>query len=130
MRAMPPKIASIVDSLPSENRRVSATWLPVLATWVQLSTLCTMCREMVALQEIPAREIRDDTDTMTRALLHIPSIAGSEVRIVTPVYVVATKLEAFQGRGSSDVTASHDLEDILTVVGPTGVGERDRRGGA
>ena len=44
------------------------------------------------------------------------SIAGSEVRIVTPVYFVATKLEALHGRGSSDVTASHDLEDILTVV--------------
>ncbi len=27
---------------------------------------------MVALREIPAQEIRDDTDTMTRALLHIP----------------------------------------------------------
>ena len=35
---MPPKIASIVDSLPSENRRVSATWLPVLVTWVLLCT--------------------------------------------------------------------------------------------
>ena len=34
----------------------------------------------------------------------------------TPVYFVATKLEAFHGRGSSEVTASHDLEDILTVV--------------
>ena len=44
------------------------------------------------------------------------SIAGSEVRIVTPVYFVATKLEAFHGRGGRDVTASHDLEDILTVV--------------
>jgi len=64
-----------------------------------------MCLEMVAVQEIPAQEIRDDTDTMTRALLHIPYSR-----------IVATKLEAFHGRGSSDVTASHDLEDILTVV--------------
>jgi len=27
---------------------------------------------MVALQEIPAQEIRDDADTVVRALLHIP----------------------------------------------------------
>ena len=32
------------------------------------------------------------------------------------MYFVATKLEALHGRGSSDVTASHDIEDILTVV--------------
>jgi hypothetical protein len=44
------------------------------------------------------------------------SIAESEIRLVTPVYFVATKLEAFHGRGAEDVTMSHDLEDIVTVV--------------
>lgn len=43
-------------------------------------------------------------------------IAGSAVRIVTPPYFVATKLEAFHGRGTHDVAMSHDLEDIITVV--------------
>jgi hypothetical protein len=44
------------------------------------------------------------------------SIAGSEVQLVTSVYFVATKLEAFRGRGRGDVTLSHDLEDIVALV--------------
>jgi hypothetical protein len=43
-------------------------------------------------------------------------IAGHNVRIVTPALFIATKLEAFGGRGGGDVLASHDLEDIVTVV--------------
>jgi hypothetical protein len=43
-------------------------------------------------------------------------IAGHRVRIVTPALFVATKLEAFHGRGGGDVFASHDIEDIVTVV--------------
>jgi hypothetical protein len=44
------------------------------------------------------------------------SIAGHQVRLVTPVYFFATKLEAFHGRGRDDVAMSHDLEDIVTVL--------------
>jgi len=43
-------------------------------------------------------------------------IAGHEVRIVTPALFVATKLEAFHGRGGDDILSSHDLEDIVAVV--------------
>ena len=43
-------------------------------------------------------------------------IAGHNVRIVTPPLFIATKLEAFHGRGANDVFASHDLEDIVTLV--------------
>jgi hypothetical protein len=43
-------------------------------------------------------------------------IAGYRTRIVTPALFIATKLEAFHGRGYDDVFASHDLEDIVTVV--------------
>lgn len=44
------------------------------------------------------------------------NVAGYSVRIVTPALFVATKLEAFHGRGKDDVFTSHDLEDIITVV--------------
>jgi predicted nucleotidyltransferase len=44
------------------------------------------------------------------------SIAGRHVRVVTPALFVATKLEAFHGRGGNDIFASHDLEDIIAVV--------------
>jgi len=43
-------------------------------------------------------------------------IAGHSARIVTPPLFIATKLEAFHDRGGDDVFASHDLEDIITVV--------------
>lgn len=43
-------------------------------------------------------------------------VAGHDVRVVTPALFVATKLEAFHGRGGDDVVASHDLEDIIAVV--------------
>ena len=43
-------------------------------------------------------------------------IAGHAVRIVTAPLFIATKLEAFHGRGGNDVFASHDLEDVVTLV--------------
>src|SRR5262249_56942500 len=43
-------------------------------------------------------------------------VAGHRVRIGTPALFIATKLEAFRGRGRGDVFASHDLEDIIAVV--------------
>jgi hypothetical protein len=43
-------------------------------------------------------------------------IAGHEVRVVTSALFIATKLDAFHGRGNDDVLASHDLEDIIAVV--------------
>lgn len=41
---------------------------------------------------------------------------GPEIRLVAAPYFLATKLEAFRGRGGSDFLASHDLEDIVAVV--------------
>lgn len=38
------------------------------------------------------------------------------IRLVDPVYFVATKLDAWKGRGNGDVLGSRDLEDILNVV--------------
>jgi hypothetical protein len=43
-------------------------------------------------------------------------IAGHDVRVVTPALFIATKLDAFYGRGRGDIVASHDLEDIIAVV--------------
>ena len=31
-------------------------------------------------------------------------------------YFLATKLEAFKGRGNNDFYASHDLEDVISVI--------------
>ena len=41
---------------------------------------------------------------------------GCLARVVTPPLFLATKLEAFKDRGKGDYYASHDLEDIITLV--------------
>ncbi len=38
------------------------------------------------------------------------------IQLVTPPYFLATKIEAFTGRGGGDYMASHDMEDIITVL--------------
>ena len=38
------------------------------------------------------------------------------IRAITAPYFLATKLEAFHGRGRGDVFASHDLEDVIAVI--------------
>jgi predicted nucleotidyltransferase len=41
---------------------------------------------------------------------------GSSIRVITAPYFLATKMEAFRGRGKMDYQASHDLEDFVAVV--------------
>jgi len=38
------------------------------------------------------------------------------IKLVSPPYFLATKIEAFKGRGDGDYMASHDMEDIITVL--------------
>ncbi|MFZ5755832.1 MAG: hypothetical protein ACOY3X_02905 [Pseudomonadota bacterium] len=42
--------------------------------------------------------------------------AGLTIRCASAVAFVATKLEAFLGRGAGDFLGSHDLEDVLNIV--------------
>lgn len=58
------------------------------------------------------RWYKDAIATATKVSL--PS--GTTIRLVTPAYFIATKLEAFAGRGKGDYAASHDLEDIVFVL--------------
>jgi predicted nucleotidyltransferase len=43
-------------------------------------------------------------------------VVEAEIRVITAPYFLATKLEAFRGRGRNDFRASPDLEDIVTVI--------------
>ena len=43
-------------------------------------------------------------------------VGRHDTRVVTAAYFLATKLEAFHGRGGGDYRASHDLEDFITVI--------------
>lgn len=42
--------------------------------------------------------------------------SGHLVKALSPLYFVATKLEAFRGRGGGDYLTSHDLEDVIAVL--------------
>lgn len=42
--------------------------------------------------------------------------SGRTLRTIAPVFFIAAKLEAFEGRGKGDFMASPDLEDLLTVM--------------
>lgn len=48
--------------------------------------------------------------------VHYMLEAGLGVRVVNAPCFLATKLEAFYSRGDSDYMASHDLEDVVTVI--------------
>lgn len=41
---------------------------------------------------------------------------GVTIKLIRAPYFLATKLEAFAGRGEGDFQASHDLEDLVTVL--------------
>jgi hypothetical protein len=47
-------------------------------------------------------------------VVELPS--GREIKAVPPAFLVATKLEAFRSRGEGDLFASHDFEDVITLV--------------
>lgn len=48
------------------------------------------------------------------ASIELPS--GKHIRMVTAPYFLATKLDAFAGRGKGDYFMSHDMEDIVAVL--------------
>lgn len=50
------------------------------------------------------------------AAVQTPVADGLVLRHLSAPYFLATKFEAFADRGQNDVYASHDLEDIMTVV--------------
>jgi len=41
---------------------------------------------------------------------------GLVIKLITPIFFIATKLEAYKGRGANDPIQSRDLEDILNVI--------------
>lgn len=50
----------------------------------------------------------------TAATVDLPD--GMTIRLVTAPVFIATKIEAFKGRGNDDYVISHDMEDIITVI--------------
>jgi hypothetical protein len=43
-------------------------------------------------------------------------VGGLAIRVITAEHFLATKLEAFRGRGGDDHAGSHDLEDVIAII--------------
>lgn len=54
-------------------------------------------------------------DVLTNFHSH-PLPDGPTIKVIDPVYLLATKAEAFEDRGKRDIYASHDLEDIIALI--------------
>lgn len=50
------------------------------------------------------------------AAVNIELYSGRLIRMVTAPYFLATKFEAFDGRGNRDYLISHDMEDIIALM--------------
>jgi hypothetical protein len=83
--------------------------------------LCRWCTDDLILDLMPTQgEILGFSNRWyplaleTAQLQELPS--GCAIRIVTAPVFLATKLEAFHGRGQGNFLFSHDLEDLMAVV--------------
>jgi predicted nucleotidyltransferase len=99
------------------------TWLRELGFHQPLAESAPICRwqhEALILDLIPTDpSILGFGNTWYRPALEnaqSATVGEYRVRLITAPYFVATKLEAFHGRGKNDFRMSHDLEDIVTVV--------------
>ena len=83
--------------------------------------VCRWVRQSVILDLMPLDEsILGFSNRWYRAAIPAAEThriaAELDVRIVPAPYFIATKLDAFRGRGQGDIVASKDLEDIVSVL--------------
>jgi hypothetical protein len=83
--------------------------------------LCRWRSGKVILDVMPLdQEILGFSNRWYREAMHAAGVRMLEpslqIRSVTAPFFLATKLEAFKGRGGRDYFTSHDLEDVLSVI--------------
>lgn len=83
--------------------------------------ICRWCIEGVTVDVMPTNEAIlgfanrwYPQSVATAELLQFPG--DNQVRVIRAPLFIATKLEAFHGRGAGDYLFSHDLGDILSVI--------------
>jgi predicted nucleotidyltransferase len=81
--------------------------------------ICRMRLGELKVDFMPDSDILGFSNSWYREALETASdynLADSlQIKLVDPVYFIATKLEAFKGRGKGDILSSHDLEDIVNL---------------
>ena len=66
------------------------------------------------LLEAVAHALGSLCDRFVFVAVQLPS--GRAIRLIAPPVFLATKFEAFHGRGGGDFLASHDLDDVTVVI--------------
>ena len=84
---------------------------PVICRWFRDDLILDVMPDDPATIGFSNRWYRGAFDHATSMLLD-----GVTVRVVAAPWFVATKLEAFAGRGAGDYLASRDIEDIVAVI--------------
>jgi predicted nucleotidyltransferase len=83
-----------------------------LCRWVHSGTLLDVMPLDERILGFSNRWYRVAMETATTHQL----LRDLEIRVVTAPYFLATKIEAFRGRGRGDFLLSHDLEDLIFVI--------------
>lgn len=83
--------------------------------------ICRWCSEELILDVMPTDEsvLNFGNEWYAPALVHAQHYEiqpEKKIRLISAPYFLATKLAAFEGRGGGDFLASHDMEDIITVI--------------
>lgn len=82
------------------------------------------CRWLIDAMELDVMPVDEKVLGFTNRWYRAAMIQATEraldpalrIRLITAPLFLATKLDAFNGRGCGDYRSSHDLEDLLTVV--------------
>lgn len=83
-----------------------------------------LCRWVVAGCRVDVMPTREDLlgfsnpwypEAIHEAMVHVLP-GGLRIKVVAPAQFIATKLQAFLGRGKGDFLGSHDLEDVVAVL--------------
>ena len=82
--------------------------------------ICRWILDDVTVDVLPIREDvlgwRSRWFEESLAAAEVVQVGNSAVRIITPPYFVALKLEAFEDRGHKDFLASTDFEDVICLA--------------
>jgi predicted nucleotidyltransferase len=89
----------------SENREVICRWV---VGEVQVDVMPTDASILGFSNRWSARAVE------TASTVRLPN--GVAIRLITPPLFIATKLEAFHGRGNGQYGESHDLEDVVNLL--------------
>lgn len=84
------------------------------------NVICRWCIDKLILDVMPTEaKILGFANQWYAAALRMAQwidIGSARVRVITAPYFLATKLEAFYGRGKGDYLGSRDIEDVITLV--------------